>query len=84
MTVQKESKSPNLSRTLVLSSSFLARASAEELVFLGVEDTCFKHDFGTPGKIDCCWVGYTFNCDPFTVKMMDTSCNIPERSFGIA
>ena len=74
--IQKK-KSPNISKALVLCSSFLARATAEELVFLGVEETCFKHDFGTPGKMDGGWLGRLPPLtDPFTVKMMDTSIDL--------
>ena len=52
MSLQKEEKSPILSTTSVRSLSFSARVSAEVVVILGAEETCFKHDFETPGKMD--------------------------------
>ena len=52
MSLQKEKKSPILSTTSVQSLSFSARVSAEAVVILGAEETCFKYDFETPGKMD--------------------------------
>ena len=51
MSLQKEEKSPILSTTSVQSLSFSVCVSAEAVVILGAEETCFKHDFETPGKM---------------------------------
>ena len=77
MSLQKEEKLPILSTTSVRSLSFSARVSAEAEVILGAEETCFKHDFETPGK----WmvddlVFSPFNCNPFTVQMTNTSIDL--------
>ena len=46
MSLEKEEKSPILSTTSVRSLSFSARVSAEAVVILGAEETCFKYDLG--------------------------------------
>ena len=52
MSLQNEEKSPILSTASALSLSFSALASAEAVVVLGAVETCFKHEFETPGKMD--------------------------------
>ena len=52
MSLQKEEKLPILPTTSVWSLLFSARVSAEAVVILGAEETCFKYDFETPGKMD--------------------------------
>ena len=55
--IKNESKSPIWSKHSAWIWSFSFRASAETLVLLKCAVTCFKHDWGTPGKIYGGWLG---------------------------
>ena len=57
MALQNDEKSPILSRVSTRSHSFSAQASAETVIFLAIEETCFKHNCVTPGKTDGGWLG---------------------------